>query len=250
MSLTVELHEGIGNQLFTLAGAETIAQQLQRRVVLTQTSTPSTNHSSKNYFDSIFQHWQQYQGSLREPIVDVHESSYEFRDWTMCVPDSETIRVHGFFQNYKYIPDSFRERLTLPDTEELPGAFLHIRGGDFLDWHAPFMHVNLKEYYERAVQMFPENTHFYVFTNDIEYAKTIPVLQSIPHTIVDEPNEIRTLALMSRCKVGGICANSTFSWWGAYLNSNRILTVPSKWFNYGDTYIDGFFFPGAHVVPV
>ena len=250
MSITTELHGGLGNQLFELAGTETISKQLQRPLVLTQSSTPKTNHSDKNYFDSIFQNWRMYQSTLDLPIIDIQEPSYRFYDWKNLVDVSANVCVHGFFQNYQYISDDFIQRLRLPDTEKLPGAFLHIRGGDFLDWHAPFMHVDLRRYYEQAIQTFPEGTHFYIFTNDIDYARKHPILQTISHTFVEETDEVRTLALMSRCEVGGICANSTFSWWGAYLNPNRILTVPSKWFNYGDTYINGFFFPGVHIVPV
>jgi hypothetical protein len=105
-------------------------------------------------------------------------------------------------------------------------------------------------YYERAVRQFPAGTHFSVLTNDISYAKTIPVLQRISHTFVEEPDEVRALWTLARCRDGGICANSTFSWWGAYLNPDRTIVLPSKWFNDPSMPIEGYFFPRSLTVPV
>ena len=51
---------------------------------------------------------------------------------------------------------------------------------------------------------------------------------------------------MSQCKYGGIGVNSSFSWWGLYLNTNRpYLILPSKWFNESNQYIGGFYFPNS-----
>jgi hypothetical protein len=102
----------------------------------------------------------------------------------------------------------------------------------------------------RAVQQFPVGTHFYVLTNDVSYAKTIPVLQTISYTFVEEPDEVRALWTLARCRDGGICANSTFSWWGAYLNPDRTIVLPSKWFNDPSMPIEGYFFPRSLTVPV
>jgi len=54
---------------------------------------------------------------------------------------------------------------------------------------------------------------------------------------------------MSKCK-GGICANSSFSWWGARLNPNRSIILPSKWFNDSRLYTDGYYFPEATIIDV
>ncbi len=60
------------------------------------------------------------------------------------------------------------------------------------------------------------------------------VFRNLPHKVfVDEPNELKCLALMSLCEQGFICANSTFSWWGAFLGAyekRQPVIVPADWF--------------------
>ena len=92
-------------------------------------------------------------------------------------------------------------------------------------------------------------TKFSVFTNDNEYAASREFLKEIDYQLIDNPHEIETLVLMSKCK-SGITANSTFSWWGAYLNPDRPICMPSKWFNDPEYFIGGFFFPGVFIIPV
>jgi hypothetical protein len=104
----------------------------------------------------------------------------------------------------------------------------------------------LVEYYIKAIDSFPKGTVFSVFTNDIQYAHTIVNLNDIDHTIINE-NEVDSIYLMSKCK-GGICANSSFSWWGARLNPNRKLILPSEWFKDTNFYTAGFYFPEATVL--
>jgi hypothetical protein len=223
--LTINLQGGLGNQLFQVAAAETIARESGKKLVLPP--CPPTHHSSQDYFRSILADFAQSQGDC----------------------SSAEVKLDGYFQTYTTIPPTFRERLVCPpDIPSLLGAFLHIRGGDYVNH---WLHdVGLSTYYRRAVQQFPAGTHFYVFTNDVSYAKTIPVLQTISHTFVEEPDEVRALWTLARCRDGGICANSTFSWWGAYLNPDRTLVLPSKWFNDRWMPIEGYYFPRSITIPV
>jgi hypothetical protein len=126
-------------------------------------------------------------------------------------------------------------------------VFLHIRGGDYVNH--PNHDLKLDKYYERAIQVFPEGTAFSVFTNDKEYALSRPYLRDISYSFVESGNEVDDLYLMTQCK-GGICANSTFSWWGAYLNTSRTLVLPSKWWNDEAWYSKGLYFNGCTIVEV
>lgn len=243
--ITTQLSGGLGNQMFQLAALDTISKQTNRTPYLTSLTTTKTHHSSNNYFDSIFYKWKS------TPILDiqahqVEESSYEFKQWR--IENSTPVTLCGYFQNYKYISSEFESKLSFPECMSLPGAFLHIRGGDYVNH---WLHdVKLREYYHRAIEQFPLGTKFFVFTNDKEYAKSLDILEKIDYEFVNEEDELYALTLMKNCKLGGICANSTFSWWAAYLNrQNRTLIIPSKWFN-SNIYVQGYFFPEAIICQV
>ena len=239
--LAVALNGGLGNQLFQLAAAETIASETGRTFCVTDTISPITVHTDRNYFSSVLADWAT-RPRLPPAEMNAEETSFEKQEWS-TLPQVKSICLHGYFQNWRYVPSGFVERLRLPECPPLNGAFIHIRGGDYVN--NPFHDVGLhKGYYRRALTYFPPGTHFYVFTNDIAYAKRFSFLLEVPHTFVDA-DEVNSLAQMGACILGGICANSSFSWWGAYLNPNRTIVMPDKWFNDPKLYTDGYYFPGV-----
>ena len=240
--LAITLNGGLGNQLFQLAAAETIAAETGKQFCIVNAKSPSTVHAERNYFETILQQWKDIP-VLPENATHVTEPSYEKQAWTL--PDG-AVCLNGYFQNWRYVPPSFAQRLTLSTQPPMDGAFLHIRGGDYVNH---WLHdLKLNAYYERAVAYFPPGTHFFVFTNDVPYAKTFPILSTIPHTIVDA-DELTSLSQMAACTLGGICANSSFSWWGAYLNPNRTIVMPDKWFNDPNIYTEGYYFNGVTRCP-
>jgi hypothetical protein len=164
---------------------------------------------------------------------------------------SPNIELTGYFQDWRYIDREFISRLTFA-TDVLTrysnvneGIFLHIRGGDYVG--NVYHDVGLDAYYERAINMFP-NSHFFIVTNDVNYAMNKPFISNINYTLVIEP-EIDTLYLMSQC-AGGICANSSFSWWGAFLNPHRKIVMPDKWYPNPMMNTEGYYFPGVIKCPV
>ena len=241
----IYLQGGLGNQLFQLAAVETIANETNRSVFLLEKNTPKTVHSNVNYFSTIFSKFNNYP-IIQEPYVRINELSFKNQDWNKLLPENENVCLDGYFQDWKYISPNFISKLVLPECSPNDGAFIHIRGGDYVNhW---LHHVDLKSYYEKAIEHFPHDTHFYIFTNDIEYAKSFAFLSTITYSFVIE-EEVMALTMMSKCTKGGICANSTFSWWGAFLNSNRTIVMPNKWSH--DSNIveeEGYFFPEAIIL--
>lgn len=112
---------------------------------------------------------------------------------------------------------------------------LHIRRGDYLDPEnaAMFGGICTDAYYEAAVRFIRERfsaAHFYVFSDDPDYAREH--YREPDFTVVDwntGKNSLFDMQLMSCCK-HNICANSTFSFWGARLNPSldKIMIRPAK----------------------
>ena len=241
--VSVELMGGLGNQLFQLAYLDFICKETNSEPFLYQYGH-ITHHSNTNYLDTIFSEWKHLYKQL-----PIHQVIRENEVYT--IKNGINTKFEGYFQNYKYILPNFISKLTFassilskyPDIQDK--VFIHIRGGDYLDPNHSWLHNTTTDtYYQNSMALFP-NAKFVVFTNDIEYTKSKPFLNDYP--IITE-NELDSLLLISKCS-GGICANSSFSWWGAYLNPTRQLILPSKWVNSGmDT--SGYYFESCTIVKV
>jgi len=248
LTLTVELAGGLGNQLFQLAGLIHISRRTKRIPYIQTVVNPSV-HTHVNYFDTIFSKFR-IMVSSRRPEWAVTETRLSYSGWASRFENYRNPTMLGYFQDWRYVDADFSSWLTFTDkTARYPGlkegVFLHIRGGDYI---GHLLHdVGLDMYYERAIELFP-GKHFFLITNDLDYAQSKPFLRNIAYTVVQE-NELDTLYIMSQCG-GGICANSTFSWWGAYLNPNRKIIMPDVWYNDPDMSTVGYYFPGVIKCPV
>lgn len=118
---------------------------------------------------------------------------------------------------------------------------IHIRRGDYLVCD---LLKNLLPlfYYEAAIKYILEKVEspiFFIFSNDIEWCKNNLKI-NFPTYYIDwnkGKESFRDMQLMSLCKYN-IIANSSFSWWGAWLNSNsnKIVIAPEKWINDEEKY--------------
>jgi len=114
---------------------------------------------------------------------------------------------------------------------------IHIRRGDFLLKQNNNHHTDLKEYYLKAINETSKifkNPKYFIFSDDPSWAVDNFVLDQ-PYIIVDINFGARSfldMYLMSLCK-SNIIANSSFSWWSAWLNNNKdkIIYAPKNWFN-------------------
>ncbi len=151
--------------------------------------------------------------------------------------------IEGYFACQKYYGDimgELRELFVFPENsipelqqrnmvlasrmEKENSVSVHIRRGDYLDPEnfKVLGNIATEQYYESAMKYFMDkypDTHFYIFTSDHEYARENFKDESL-YTIIDwntGKDSVQDLMLMSHCR-GNICANSTFSFWGARLN--------------------------------
>lgn len=248
-ALTVDLTGGLGNQLFKLAALLHVAKRTGRVPYIQTIQNPSP-HSSVSYFDTILRPFRGLYSTIR-PASFRQEPSFAYVEWSGLLRFQHNPQMNGYFQDYRYVDREFVEKLVFPTgvLASYPGiqsgVFLHIRGGDYIGH--PLHDIGLDAYYERALAMFP-GKHFFLVTNDLDYAQSKPFLRNIAYTVVKE-NEVDTLYIMSQCE-GGICANSTFSWWGAYMNPNRKLVMPDLWYSDLTHSTVGYYFPGVIKCPV
>jgi hypothetical protein len=172
-------------------------------------------------------------------------------------PDLNTYRscayLYGYWQSEKYfqsiksiIRSDFqflnaldsRNALLAKEIQNTLSVSVHIRRGDYLSNYrtSKIMHICEPDYYQRAITHLSTQLNkpkFYIFSDDIAWVKdrlSVPAdTKFIEHNIGKE--SYRDMQLMSLCK-HNITANSSFSWWGAWLNDNpnKLVVMPRKWF--------------------
>jgi len=126
----------------------------------------------------------------------------------------------------------------LKSIESNNSVSIHVRRGDYLSGkdNQEKYHALTKNYYKIAMSYINErviNPHYYIFSDDIKWAIENLDLK-YPHTFISNNNAEQScidMHLMSCCK-HNITANSSFSWWGAWLNPNhqKIVIAPNLWF--------------------
>jgi hypothetical protein len=115
---------------------------------------------------------------------------------------------------------------------------VHVRRGDYMNTHIINLFGNIcnLDYYKSAIIEIEKRVikpHYFIFSNDMSWVKSNIKLENVTFVEGNEGvNSWIDLYLMSKCK-NHINANSTFSWWGAWLNNNnnKIVVCPSKFSN-------------------
>ncbi|NDW18397.1 alpha-1,2-fucosyltransferase [Dysgonomonas sp. 216] len=177
---------------------------------------------------------------------------------------SGNVLMMGYFQNERYFDgikdvllSDFRFREELNDKNkslalkiaDTNSVSVHVRRGDYLTPHVGNLNLLDKGYYSEAINTIKEkiiNPEFVVFSDDIEWVRQNLDLPSGNVTFVDwnkGTDSYKDMQLMSLCK-HNIIANSSFSWWGAWLNRNpeKMVVAPKQWYKVSDAnlLIDGF----------
>lgn len=164
-----------------------------------------------------------------------------------------SIYLDGFFQTEKYFLDKEKEirddlKLTASTSAKFQENFnlikntpisvsLHVRRGDYVSDKVTNLHHGTcnAEYYAKALEYITSKIgneiKVFVFSDDINWVKeNMPLAYPAEYVSAPEIPDYEELILMSKCN-HNIIANSSFSWWGAWLNENRdkIVVAPSKW---------------------
>jgi hypothetical protein len=175
------------------------------------------------------------------------EKQFRYDDeYVKNCPDN--ISLHGYYQSEKYfnhIENDIRKDFTFHShifdpCEEMISEIdspisLHVRRTDYI---TDRNHTTLDlSYYEQALNQFDLNRTVIVFSDDTDWCKTQNLFSSDRFMISENIDNAIDLCLMTLCS-DHIIANSSFSWWGAWLaNSNKVIS-PSTWFGPGNQHLE------------
>jgi hypothetical protein len=179
----------------------------------------------------------QYIDSKR-PVIVENDFSFDENLFQNC-PDWVDIR--GYFQSEKYFKHirdelledfEFRDEILEPAKKTIsywknPIA-LHIRRTDYIT--NPDHIVLDLDYYEKALKEFDSNSEVLIFSDDPQWCMSQKLFDDDRFMVSETMNSYMDLCLMTLCS-GHIIANSSYSWWGAWLSENRSVVAPSGWFS-------------------
>ena len=160
----------------------------------------------------------------------------QFNYWP--IPEhKQGVKLVGFFQSEKFFEgahDEVRKAFKL-DVKPVDAVSIHVRRGDYVKYSNSFPPITFN-YLQEAFRKFPLGQKYLVFSDDIEWCKEN--MTGFQFSFFEDTDEFRSLSAMAACS-HHIIANSTFSWWGAWLghNPNKIVVSPSadNWFGPGFT---------------
>lgn len=244
----VKMIGGVGNQMFQYA---LYKRFLEMGVDVKYDHLRTYDQHNGFVLDKIF-------NIVENPIesrveTEVLLNQFQENTWPRFNPDilkKENTYLSGNWQNIGYFPDlkklraDFSFKLELDDKnqeilneiEKTESVSVHIRKGDYTSASLVnyFFQADQMNYYGPAINYMSKNLYkpkFFVFSDDIEWAKKNIFTKATFITNNSGFNSWKDLKLMSSCK-NNITANSTFSWWGAWLNKNptKLITTPKQWF--------------------
>jgi hypothetical protein len=248
---------GLGNQMFEMANAYAYAKNNNMSLIVNKTS----NMKNKSYWDSIFKDIQ----------TDIKCESYKWKKLTEknfhyqplpTFKSNVNIKLDGYFQSAKYFNLFKQDLITLftkhididlsieKQSTESQLVSVHVRRGDYLKYK---LHTNVGQYYlEKAMSTIESkigtNIEYVVFSDDLPWCKNNfnTFFPTRVFHYCSKGQDYEQMFLMSLCD-HNIIANSSFSWWGAWMNnkSSQIVTAPSNWFtgsnkNWQDIYCENW----------
>ncbi|WP_147204902.1 alpha-1,2-fucosyltransferase [Segetibacter aerophilus] len=267
-----KITSGLGNQLFQYAVAKSLSLKHKTSLFFDLSYYKSTYETDTARSFKLHHFDIDYKTLNTSPLVYLSKATKLFPnrscqpfflllkekhfhyDEQVVKAKSTCITLDGFWQSEKYFADAteaIRRELIFKDAatsslndykgqieKAVNPVSIHIRRGDYVshpEFSKSFGFIGL-EYYEQAVSYIKtkvENPTFFVFSDDKEWVKKsfkLPGSNVFVET-AGEDSDVIELQLMSLC-THHIIANSSFSWWGAWLNNNKnkIVISPASWY--------------------
>jgi hypothetical protein len=248
---TVKIEGGLCNQLFQIFSVMGMANRDNVDFVLCNKMinlSETKRHSGKDtFFDNFLKKLKPYFIENVDNYQQINENDKVVDHFPFVKNYYKNILFNGYFQDYRFLElIEIKSFLTFPDINlDLENTFfIHYRRGDYVG--NAFHEVVNDNYYSNALKEYPQDARIVVCSNEKNYGMDKPFLANREVKFIDA-DEITTLLILTKCQYGGICANSSFSWWGGYLNESldKIICLPYKWFNNNDIPIDKYYYPGT-----
>jgi len=251
---------GYGQVVYNIKGHQDAPRSYRLRFFQIQAgvATPEEIASAKYRFGPLSKGWRLFRHKvLRKFYVDYHPDVIE----KGYVDAFHPSYVEGFFQsekNFSDISSQIRNELSLKPEHVSPAmattiqemrfarnaVSLHVRRGDYVtNASVNSAHGTCSpEYYAEAIAYIKNHAadpHFFVFSDDIKWVKqNLPIEGGVTYVSNPDLQDYEEISLMSHCK-HNIVANSSFSWWGAWLNpdlGDKIVIAPKRWMANDDSH--------------
>ena len=265
--VSCKLMGGLGNQLFQIFATISLALSTSNLYVFPYSEFLTTGVTRRTYWYTLLDNlWNNTTWNSPEKdnprifsLPPVEETGFEY-DETVAVRVKKSVCLHGYFQSYKYFEKHYDTIIQLiglkikqQSIKEKTKVFeqllvikntvsLHFRFGDYIlkQSHHPIMPI---KYYVNAltkiIDKVGSDTFRVIYFGEKEDEVTIKICIQIlqkkfPYlefVKADLEEDWEQMLLMSLCE-HNVIANSSFSWWGAYFNSNpdKMVCYPSTWF--------------------
>jgi hypothetical protein len=248
---TANLTGGLGNQMFQISNA--ICQGLKNNVPSIFESvayTPMQANQPTKYLNNIFKNVKFVDNLTGYKSV---YSPWEYVN--LNVTWDSPVQFNGYFQSSKnflefkdtiiniFSPNEneiFKLQEKYPQINNKNTVSIHVRRGDYLTI-GEILPVIDKTYIDHCINLIGDYTYIFVFSDDKQWVKDNLNYQNM--IVVENLEDYEDLWLISMCN-HNIMSNSSFSWWGSFLNQHKDKKVfaPSVWFgpmgekNYHDIY--------------
>lgn len=229
----------MGNQMFQYATLFAIAKTRDYNFGI-----PYKNKSPNIYnnlsLDIAFNNLSAKDSSEIKNPNKAQEHNFTYNAGIFGIPDHTDIV--GYFQSEKYFvdyreyllkefefkPEIKRKALDIRSVTRNPVISMHFRFGDYKNLVGKHPICNL-EYYTEALTHLPEDLLIIAFSDEPDLAKELLDKLNRKYFITETDDQNIDMCLMTMCNYH-IIANSSFSWWGAWLSDSKKIIAPSQWF--------------------
>ena len=270
---SVQLMGGVGNQIFQVINTYFLSRKIYKNFTVSKEYTLTSVHSDINYLDNIFSYFNTVDNTNDyKTIVELHYNYINDYNY-LQYENNNTIFKNSYLQDLsRYVPTKYKELIynMLNISYIKPNkykydldncAFLHIRLGDKVKYvtnrdgtittDKHYVFIPLNNYYVYCInELIKKNSaiKFIVVSDTIDeifiYYPELELYRD-RFLIIDNLNELETIYIMSNTKCGGICSNSTLSYWGGFLNNN-----PENiyWPNVQNKYFENIYLNGVNMI--